>query len=453
MVCATIAALVVSPRLGRADDTHYQDYPLGGRAVGLGGAYTALADDPSGIFYNPAGLVDQRRHTMQVSTNLYGLEVADSFFNAVDRVADLDTVFTELNVIPSSAAFAGVLQDDEEGTPLTSYGLGVFVPSNRSLNVQTSSEVADANSSCDTVSYSRSLSDRTFLVGGALARRLDSVWSTGVSFNMAYRALREREDVACSAGSNRFSTALTNVNLAVAALFATFGLKARLGDRWRFGAMLSTPSIRVFDVASVAVRRGSALGGDTAPEFFTRELTNLAADTKFSPRIRVGAAYLIPDTATFTLDVAFNAGTRYDLFSLPADEGAVGAAITTARRIDRNPVVNLSGGGEVFLTERFSIAAGLFTNFSTAPSIGGPVGASFDGDRLPKIHAGGGSLVLGFTTEHALTRVGATMSYGEGSDVVPRTPGLAVLGEPDEFVKADFSQLFAFFFFSTTFRY
>ena len=30
----------------QADDTHYQDFLVGGRALGLGGAYVSLADDP-----------------------------------------------------------------------------------------------------------------------------------------------------------------------------------------------------------------------------------------------------------------------------------------------------------------------------------------------------------------------------------------------------------------------
>ena len=33
--------------------------PLGDRAIGLAGAFTAVADDPSATYYNPAGLVLQ----------------------------------------------------------------------------------------------------------------------------------------------------------------------------------------------------------------------------------------------------------------------------------------------------------------------------------------------------------------------------------------------------------
>ncbi|MEO1175145.1 MAG: UPF0164 family protein, partial [Myxococcota bacterium] len=54
---ALVAVLLLAAP-ARGDDTHYQDFIVGGRAVGLGGAFTALADDPSGLFYNPAGIAD-----------------------------------------------------------------------------------------------------------------------------------------------------------------------------------------------------------------------------------------------------------------------------------------------------------------------------------------------------------------------------------------------------------
>ena len=451
--CLIILGVCGAPHHVWADDTHYQDYPIGGRAAGLGGAFTALADDPSGVFFNPAGLVDQRRHSIQISTNLYGLEIADSFFNAVGRVADFDTVFAELNVVPSAAAFAGVLQEDENKAPRTSYGLGVFVPSFRSLNVQTSSQVNSDETICDTVTYNRSLSDRTFMLGAAGGHRLDERWSVGASLFVAYRTLRETEDVACSAGSNRFSTASTNVDLAVAAMLANFGVKARIGDRWRFGATFSTPSARIFNVGRVAVQRGSALSEDIPPEFFARELSGLTADTRFSPTVRLGGAYIVPDTATLTLDLQFHAGTEYDLYTLPPGSEDVDAAITTVRRIERNPVLNVSAGVEYLFVKEFSVSFGLFSNFSSAPPIEGGVGQTFRRDQLARVHAAGGSLVLGFFNEYTLTRVGGIVSYGDGSDVVPRTPGLAVLGQPDEFVKVDFSQLFVFLFVSSTFRY
>lgn len=39
-----------------ADDTHYRGLPIGAHAIGLGGAFTGVADDPSAAYFNPAGL-------------------------------------------------------------------------------------------------------------------------------------------------------------------------------------------------------------------------------------------------------------------------------------------------------------------------------------------------------------------------------------------------------------
>jgi hypothetical protein len=40
----------------------------GGRAAMLGGAYTALSDDPSGLFYNPAGIVQGKQNQVSLNT-------------------------------------------------------------------------------------------------------------------------------------------------------------------------------------------------------------------------------------------------------------------------------------------------------------------------------------------------------------------------------------------------
>jgi long-subunit fatty acid transport protein len=67
--------LLCCPGLAWADDTQYQPFPIGGRALGLGGAFTAIADDASAIHYNPAGIVDAKSPSLDVSTNLYGLQI------------------------------------------------------------------------------------------------------------------------------------------------------------------------------------------------------------------------------------------------------------------------------------------------------------------------------------------------------------------------------------------
>lgn len=443
-----------------ADDTHYRDYPLGGRAVGLGGAFTGLADDPSGIYYNPAGLVDVRQGNVQISTNLYGFEVADTFLAAVDRVTDFDTVVTELNIIPSSASFTSSLQTDEAtGRSITTYGLGVFVPSYRNTSARTLSDLAPIGGlpGCDRLAYQRTLLDRTFWFGGAIAHRLDDTWSVGASGFLAYRTLRDQESTTCSVGdassSTTFATAETNVNLAVAAFILSFGIKADLGDGWTLGLTVTSPSIRAFDYADLRVTRTSADPQQGQSEFFQRELDDLSANTKYGTGIRLGGAYVLERSSTFTADLDFYAGTSYELFRIPADQREVRDALTLTSRIERNPVLNLAIGAEHLLLPKLSVSGGLFTNFTSAPQIPGEVGDSFASDRLPSVHAFGAATVVGWFTEHTLTRIGLVMSYGDGSDVVPRYAGINALGAQTDFVKVDYSRLFAFAFVSSTVRF
>ena len=116
-------------------------------------------------------------------------------------------------------------------------------------------------------------------------------------------------------------------------------------------------------------------------------------------------------------------------------------------------MINFATGIEYLVSKPFSVSGGLFTNFSSAPSIPGERGTRFQEARLPYVNALGGSFVLGFFSEHTLTRAGLTMSYGSGSDAVPRFEGIGAFGKDTEFVKIDVSQLFLFFFISSTFRY
>jgi len=54
-----------------ADDLHYNNILVGDRAAGMGGAYTAVADDPSGLYYNPAGIVFAPGRSFSASVNAF----------------------------------------------------------------------------------------------------------------------------------------------------------------------------------------------------------------------------------------------------------------------------------------------------------------------------------------------------------------------------------------------
>jgi hypothetical protein len=456
---ACISVALAATANAYADDTHYQDYPLGGRSVGLGGAYAAIADDPSGLFFNPAGIVNARRGSVQISTNLYGLEISESFFAAVERIGDFNTVATELNVIPTSASFTSVVEEDRRGRAITTYGFGSFVPSYRSLTSRSVSEVPPENdvAGCNTLAYRRSVVDRTFLFGGAMAHRMSDVWSFGVSGFLSYRTLSDQEKTSCfmdtTAGTS-FADGETNLRMAVASLILSLGVMVELGEGFTVGANVTTPSIRAFDFADITVQQTSADPGTGESNFLLEELLDLEANTKTGPSFRLGGAYVLPRKLTVAADLTLHTGTRYRLFEVPDSERTVLEALTIAADIERQFTANFNVGTEWLLIDEFSISLGFYSNFSSAPEIPGVRGDTFPNDRLPNIDTFGGALVFGFFFgQFTLTRIGFTLSYGEGDDVVPRFAGLGTVGGRTEFVKADVSQLFAFFYVSSTFRY
>ena len=63
--------LWVLPSCLFADEYHYQDLIVGERAAGLGGAYISIADDPSGIYHNPAGIIYSFENYFSLSANAY----------------------------------------------------------------------------------------------------------------------------------------------------------------------------------------------------------------------------------------------------------------------------------------------------------------------------------------------------------------------------------------------
>ena len=70
MVVCIVLCLGYSPP-SQADPYHYNNMLIGERATGLGGAYTAIADDPSGLYYNPAGIVYSLGSKLSASMNTF----------------------------------------------------------------------------------------------------------------------------------------------------------------------------------------------------------------------------------------------------------------------------------------------------------------------------------------------------------------------------------------------
>lgn len=73
LIAQGLVASVFGPGLSNAyaDDLHYRAVLIGERGASLGGAYIGISDDPSGVFYNPAGIVFGFENYISGSANTY----------------------------------------------------------------------------------------------------------------------------------------------------------------------------------------------------------------------------------------------------------------------------------------------------------------------------------------------------------------------------------------------
>src|SRR5258708_2353878 len=54
---------------------------VGARGLGMGGAYTALADDANAVYWNPAGLAQVEKREFQASDSELALNTREGFFS------------------------------------------------------------------------------------------------------------------------------------------------------------------------------------------------------------------------------------------------------------------------------------------------------------------------------------------------------------------------------------
>jgi hypothetical protein len=84
------------------------------------------------------------------------------------------------------------------------------------------------------------------------------------------------------------------------------------------------------------------------------------------------------------------------------------------QRIKRNLVVNGSVGAEYVVRGKFPVRAGFFTDFAASPSPHTDYGNDPNADNNMHVNRYGGSVSIGYRTEHTATDVGTIISYGSG---------------------------------------
>ncbi len=240
---ATVAAVEVPT----VYDNH-QMYPIGSRAAGMAGAYTALACDEAALHYNPAALGCAGASRLELAANAYLLE-GFSTPDAFGAGNDISTV--NFHSIPSIAGAARILHDgNEDGSNRWAAGFNVTLPHSLVLTVDPAQPERASFLSANVV-------DNVIALDVGVGWQIDRVVSVGLSlggglrvFNAQTMLLPKAPRTSIPCGDAELCTPfLTETNdLEAIAL----GLRGKAGVRFvpteglSIGLAVSSPSIDIY---------------------------------------------------------------------------------------------------------------------------------------------------------------------------------------------------------------
>lgn|GEM_PF-5186521 len=352
-----------------ADESHYQNYIVGERALGLGGAFTAIADDASGSYYNPAGLAQLSQSSISLAAALYGVS---RYGLKMDTGAPIDASDQQFIAYPATAAWVQNIRDgDRLGVGRVQMALALLTPqsgaNHRRLAYSRLYSDAQGNTyPSQEISVEVSEDDSLWIgisVGWKLHPRL--------SFGASIYAIRR------SGNYSGYNVSLTQVGGGHYGFLEQGGLKF---EHWGLNAQVGL-LLEVTAELRLGLRLRSPLlpiTGSAEANFFTVN----AEETYVPPNLKgnfidsqpasgaIGIAYLKPQFFGVSLDFTVwgpmpgHAMVRLDTSAL--DPSSPVAELFATKK---KTTIQVNLGGEYYIAGFVPVRAGFFTNLaSTAMS-------------------------------------------------------------------------------------
>jgi long-chain fatty acid transport protein len=345
-----ILACLLNVATARADEFHYNNMLIGERAAGMGGAFTALASDTSGMYYNPAGLVHAHAKSLSASVNAY--YSLSKKYSGVIAGADLNRNYSA--IVPN---FFGVQQP----VGPVSLGFSYAVPEHAFENMdetftdlpttpETRQHYGDPNLRIARYVLNLNTEDSINEFGPSVAVKVSDTMSLGLTLYVHKRdyLFIENELLRLSNGRDQW----TNVYVKI----REWGTRPILGFLWKpseqfsFGAALS----RTFVIQSDVAYQGTYHSTLEDPSVLDDQRVTSSEKQQYPWQCRLGVAYRINPAWLVSGDVALYPGFSYD---------------TLGTRVERESVVNLALGTEYSLGKDWIFRGGVFTNRSNSPDI------------------------------------------------------------------------------------
>lgn len=378
---------------GYADEFHYNNFLIGDRASGMGGAYTAVSDDPSGLYYNPAGIVYSTGRNLSASVN--------AFYNLTKKYENvIGGNGWERKATALLPNFFGIVQ------PLGRYkfGFSYAVPDSIEedqdqffTNVPT-----NLGAPADLYVINFNNEDDTYLFGPSLAAELTKNLSVGLTLYLHHRSRQTTMNQFISLQGGGFQWENLYIEQVERGYKPILGVMWSPMDKFSFGLSVAK-TLLYGGSTTVQATKKEAAATDVDPTIESRGETR-----KYPTEVRAGAAYFPSASLLLTMDAAYYTKVTDPVYG------------------DRVNVLNAAVGAEYYLDRNWALRGGLFSNMASTPEL---QTGRFDQDE--KIDLYGLSLSISNFTRNTSVTFGGNIMTGSGKAQI--ISGASSIQDAEEF--------------------
>jgi hypothetical protein len=349
----------------------------------MAGAYTAMSDEASVLWYNPAGLAYNSRSSLDVSATTYSLELGrvPGFVSTVlpSGTKNSDLEVSSVSIVPNALTYVINLDSDkvkprpcppapgsadmpQERPPLSrisqSVALGVFAPTFRKF-ANTFTVESDEGSFTWRNRFRIDTTVTEYYAGPSWAIRFGDALAFGASIYATYLTGNQRATFDLGirdkqTGREAFLIERSEIDATNIGWASVIGVQARPISNLRIGVSVRPPRLTIHRDMSSSSAEAFANGTPASDRFNDQRRTESKWESRqiSGVRLRGGVAWVEPERFAVATDVEYRAAFQND------DQG-----------IDERAVTNVRAGTEIFVVPRHILSLGFFTDFSPAPPV------------------------------------------------------------------------------------
>ena len=341
----------------------------GAKAMGMGFAFTAQADDPSAIYFNPAGIIQLEGQNLKLGVT-YVKENGGTFTGTTPLTGGASVTETQKDL----DFFVPNLFWTRKASPDFAYGVGVFAPFGLGQEYENRAASIFRN-------QITKIDLMTLVVNPTVAWRINEVLSLGVGIDFMYGKAKLGKAGVLNTGVGPLNIFQLDLDGDGTAWGYNFGAlieptkSVQIGIAYRspFRLKIKDGDVDLFDISTVPL---PPLGGLTPAQIFGGNTYSTKGSTTINmpATLDLGIAYIL-DRLTLEVDASWTFWSSYKELNIDIENNTPLLPDSRSAKNWKN-VVGIYVGGEYRVTDPLALRLG----FRYDPT---PVPAETMGPELP----------------------------------------------------------------------